>query len=56
MILSIVGRNDVPHLGANILPHLDVSVRGEVVIEKDGVVVEISFFILLNKCMHLLLL
>lgn len=46
MILCVVGRDDLPDLGANVLTHLDVGVGGEVVFEKDGVIVEVPFFVL----------
>ena len=46
MILGVVGRDDLPDLGANVLAHLDVGVGGEVVFEKDGVVIEVPFFVL----------
>ena len=56
MILSVFGRDDLPDLGAYVLAHLDVGVGGEVVFEKDGIVVEVPFFVLFIECMHLLLL
>ena len=56
MILGVFGRDDLPDLGAYVLAHLDVGVGGEVVFEKDGIVVEVPFFVLFNECMHLLLL
>lgn len=56
MILGVVGRDDHPDLGAYVLAHLDVGVGGEVVFEKDGVVVEVPFFVLFYEGMNLFLL
>ena len=56
MILGVVGRDDFSDLGADVLAHLDVGVGGEVVFEKDGVVIEVPFFVLFYEGMHLFLL
>ena len=56
MIVAVFGRDDLPDLGTYVFAHLDVGVGGEIVFEKDGIVVEVPFFILFNECMHLLLL
>jgi hypothetical protein len=56
IILGVIGRDDLPNLGAYVLAHLDVGVGGEVVFEKDGVVVEMTFFVLFYQSMDLLLL
>ena len=56
MILGVFGRDDLPDLGAYVFAHLDVGVGGEIVFEKDGIVVEVPFFILFYEGMHLLLL